>query len=160
MAPMQPSVPKLVLDWLGSEPAYRDAAAQIDTLVRIERALHEAAPELALSVVAIQGETLIAATRSAAAAAKCRQLEPSLLAAVQETSAKVNRIRFRPQRATRQAAPPAAPRRAIPERALDELAALSTATGAGRRTPTPLQRALARLVRKQRAGGARRGAGD
>ena len=63
---MQPSTPKQVLDWLSAEPAYRNAAAQIDTLVRIEAALRRAAPELALAVVAIQGETLIAATRSAA----------------------------------------------------------------------------------------------
>jgi hypothetical protein len=147
---MQPSTPKQVLDWLSAEPAYRNAAAQIDTLVRIEAALRRAAPELALAVVAIQGETLIAATRSAAAAAKCRQLEPSLLAAVQETTAKVNRIRFRPQRSSRKTLPPVAPRQAIPEGALAAFAELGAATGAGRRSATSLQRALTRLVKRQR----------
>ncbi len=149
---MQASVPKQVLDWLSAEPAYRNAAAQIDTLLRIEAALRKAAPELGLAVVAIQGETLIAATRSAAAAAKCRQLEPTLLAAVQETTAKVNRIRFRPQRTSRTRLPPIAPRAPIPERALAAFAELGAATAAGRRTATPLQRALVRLVKRQRRG--------
>ena len=152
---MQASVPKQVLDWLSTEPAYRNAAAQIDTLLRIEAALRKAAPELALAVVAIQGETLIAATKSAAAAAKCRQLEPSLLAAVQETTAKVNRIRFRPQRSSRKTLPPIAPRQPIPERTLAALAELGSATGAGRRSATSLQRALTRLVKRQRLGRAR-----
>lgn len=154
---MQPSVPKQVLDWLSAEPAYRNAAAQIDTLLRIEAALRKAAPELALSVIAIQGETLIAATRSAAAAAKCRQLEPSLLAAVQEATAKVNRIRFRPQRTSRPAAPVAAPRQPIPERTLAAFAELGAATGAGRRSATSLQRAMAQLVKRQRSGRTRPG---
>ena len=149
---MQRSAPKLVLDWLGSDPSYRDAAQRVDTLLRLEAALQRAAPELGLAVVAIEGDTLIVATRSSGAAAKCRQLEPSLLAALQGTAAQVNRIRFRPQRSGRRPARPAwAPRRRIPESALAAFEDLGTPSNPGKRPATSLQRALLRLVRRQRS---------
>ena len=149
---MQRSAPKQVLDWLGTDPSYRNAAQRVDTLLRLEATLQRAAPELGLCVVAIEGDTLTVATRSSGAAAKCRQLEPSLLAALRGTSLQVNRIRFRPQRSIRPPPAPAWTPRHIPESALAAFEAIGTPSGPGKRALTPLQQALARLVRRHRGG--------
>ena len=143
---MSGAATRLAQDWLADSSTFRQAAAQVDTLLRIQRALADARPDLPLTVVAIQGDTLVVATPSAALAAKCRQSEPSLRTSLQETWPQVNRIRFRPQRSTGAARRSAAPVRAIPAPALDGFDALRGQLGA-----SPLRTALDRLLARRRA---------
>ncbi|MGD9943087.1 MAG: DciA family protein [Burkholderiaceae bacterium] len=134
--------------WLEQETSFRAVAARVDRLVALQAAIATACPRIPMTVVSIDGETLTVSTPSAAWAARLRQLEPTLRAALEAERAKVNRIRIVPQRTgMARAEAPKPPKRPIPSNALGELKALcETVEG------SHLKEALTNLLRRHRGG--------
>ncbi len=132
--------------WLEQESSFRAVAARVDRLVALQATITAACPRVPMTVMSIDGETLTVSTPNAAWAARLRQLEPTLRAALQAKRAKINRIRIVPQRASgTQAAPARVPKQPIPTEALTALAQLrDTVEG------SPLKEALTNLLRHQR----------
>lgn len=132
--------------WLEQESSFRAVAARVDRLVALQATLSEACPRVPMTVMSIDDETLTVSTPNAAWAARLRQLEPTLRAALQAKRAKINRIRIVPQRAGGTSTAPArVPKQPIPAEALGALAQLrDTVEGA------PLKEALTNLLRHQR----------
>ena len=146
---MKPSPAAPAIDWLGREPAFRALGAQVELLVRVERALRAASPRTPLSVVSLEAGQLVVTAPNASMAARLRQVEPTLLAALREAGFAVETIRFRPPRAGPGGARPPLPvKRPIPAGALQRLEEL-----AGSVERSPLKDALARLVARRRRGG-------
>jgi hypothetical protein len=107
------------LRWLAQQPGFRDVADRADRLLALQRDLQACASALELQALGVDGETLLVGARGAAAAAKLRQMEPSILACLRARGWPLARIRFRPRSAGTTAAPP--PPRArppIPDEAL------------------------------------------
>ncbi|HPU54030.1 MAG TPA: hypothetical protein PK359_20910 [Burkholderiaceae bacterium] len=146
MATRVPESVRPVFDWLGNDPNCRQLALQAERLVALQAVLAAVSPLPGLIPLELDDEgCLKVATPGAAAAAKLRQLEPSLIAELVSRGWKVKRIRFRPQPAS--GSPPApipVPRAPIPPSALSELDALAQRTPAG-----GLKQALANLLRHQ-----------
>ncbi|MBP7660055.1 MAG: DUF721 domain-containing protein [Burkholderiaceae bacterium] len=146
MATRVPDSARPVYAWLGNDPNCRQLALQAERLVALQAALAAISPLPGLIPLELDDEgSLKVATPGAAAAAKLRQLEPSLISELVSRGWKVKRIRFRPQPAS--GAPPApipVPRAPIPASALIRLDALARETPAG-----ALKQALARLLRHQ-----------
>lgn len=144
---MKPASAQSVAHWLDGEATFRELAARVDRLVVLQARLAEACPRIPLTVVAIDGETLTLQTRTAAWAARLRQMTPTLLDVARRGGAQVSRIRIVPQRAGLAEPPARTPRAAVPRQALRELEQLRQAIG----TPA-LEQAIGRLVRRQRGG--------
>lgn len=143
---MKSALARPAASWLDAEAGFRLLASRVDRLVALQARLAEAYPQIPLSVVSLDGETLVVGTPGAAWAARLRQMAPSLLAVLQQDCAQVNRIRIVPQRRGGQPARPvAAPRGAVPAPALADLARLMTGIEA-----SALKQALANLIRRQR----------
>ncbi|MCM5570774.1 DUF721 domain-containing protein [Burkholderiaceae bacterium FT117] len=143
---------------LDSDPALRQLARQVEDLVALQRALQEASAGAPVTVSGLAGGTLTVVVPSAAWATRLRQSEPSLLAALARQGMRVERLKIRPQRQARAAAPAAPPKAPVPAGALAALDALRAGVG-----PSPLQEALDRLIARHRGsspalrpGGARR----
>ena len=146
---MKPSPAASAIDWLGREPAFRALGAQVELLVRVERALRAASPRTPLSAVSLQAGQLVVTAPNASMAARLRQVEPTLLAALREAGFAVESIRFRPPRAGPGGArPPLSVKRPIPASALERLEELARSV-----ERSPLKDALARLVARRRRGG-------
>lgn len=135
-----------VLAWLGDDPQCRQLALQAERMVALQSALAAVSALPGLIPLALDEDgTLKVVTTSAAAAAKLRQLEPSLVAQLVAQGWVVRRIRFRPQPLSETPAPPPAePRAPIPAGALAQFDALARDTPAG-----PLKQALARLLARR-----------
>lgn len=140
------STARSVASWLDAESGFRALAARVDRLVALQARLAEACPGIPLTVVSLDEETLTVVTPNAAWAGRLRQMAPSLLALVLEDCVQVRRIRIVPQRrGPVPARAAAAPRSAVPPRALADLAQLM-----GEVEGAPLKQALANLVRRHR----------
>ena len=146
MATRTPQAVRPAFAWLGEDPNCRQLALAAERLVALQAALVALAPLPGLIVLGLEGDGVLkVATPSAAAAAKLRQLEPSLLAGLVAKGWQVSHIRFRPRPAS--GAPPAPlaePRAPIPASALAGFDALVQGTPTG-----ALKEALTRLLRRQ-----------
>jgi hypothetical protein len=150
---MNPHAPRHALGWLGDEATFRELTERARRLLALQADLARCAASPGLVAMDLDQDTLVVGTRGAAAAAKLRQLEPTIVAGLQAKGWNVRRIRFMPQPAGM--APPAPPFRAraeIPASALERLQALSEAA-----TDPGLKHALAHLAESRRRGGRRAG---
>lgn len=143
---MNRTAPSLVIGWLEQQVEFRSLAARAATLLDLQADLRRCAPGLALTVLDLDGGELLVGAPNAPAAAKLRQLAPSIVRAMQDRGWQVKRIRFRPQPASFEISPPPARiKDAIPAQVLCELEALGEAT-----KNAALKEALANLVRSRR----------
>ena len=121
------STARPVFAWLGEDATARALAQRADRMVALQAALALASPLSGL--VALELDTagvLRVAAPSAAAAAKLRQLEPSLVAALRRQGWTVERLRVRPQpREGSPPPPPLPPRDPMPAQALAAFGAIA-----------------------------------
>jgi len=144
---MKPTSARPATAWLDDESGFRALAAKVDRLVEVQATLRERFAQAPLTVVALDGDTLVLRAPNAAWAARLRQSTPTMLQALRERFAGIGRIRIVTQRSVD--ALPArahAPRAAIPSSALRDLERLRAGTDA-----PALDEALGRLVRRHRA---------
>lgn len=139
--------PQIAADWLGTDPAVHDLTLRVGRLIALQAMLAESHPGGGVQVLSLEAGTLTLAAANAAEAAKLRQREPSLVAALRRRGAAVERLRIR---TTRNVDPnPSASlgpaRSPIPPAALAELGQLGAQLA-----PGALQQALDRLVAKRR----------
>lgn len=117
---------RAAIDWLQTEPAFQGLASKISGMVELQALLNRAYPHGAVEVLSLEGDTLVVAAGHSAAAARLRQLAPSVVSAMQSRGVKVSQLRVRTRRsapsdARRQAA---APRPPIPASAIEALQTL------------------------------------
>jgi hypothetical protein len=134
---------KAAIAWLRTEPAFAALGEQAARMAALERDLRSALPGIALTVVSFERSQLVVGAAHAAVAAKVRQIEPSLIAALRQRGWQVDAIRFKPHWR-----PPAAaivrPVKAAPgESAVAQVAALARQI-----RHTGLSEALSRLARR------------
>jgi hypothetical protein len=140
------SAPRQAIGWLEQHAEFRAVASQAQRLLELQADLRRCAPGLPLTALGLEAEELLVGVPTAGAAAKLRQLAPSIARGLRELGWQVKGIRFRPQPATHVAAPGSQRLKdPIPVDALDTLASL-----AERSTSPALKEALAHLVRTQR----------
>ena len=139
---MGPSAPRHALGWLGEQAQFRSLTDRARRLLALQADLRACAPSLGLVAMDLEQETLVVGTPGAGAAAKLRQLEPTIVADLAGKGWQVKRIRFRPQPVG--SAPPVRPfetRGDIPPAALEAISALAEQTSDER-----LKEALTNLV--------------
>lgn len=133
------------LGWLGQQPGFRDLSDRAERLLVLQSDLQGCAPMLGLQVLGIENETLLVGAAGAAAAAKLRQMEPSILGCLRARGWPIAKIRFRPRsRGTVPTPPPPRIKPPIPDAALSALEALEASAS----TPA-LRDAIAALLRTQ-----------
>lgn len=94
---MKPPKSKQAITWLRTEPGFARLGEQASRLAALQEDLKRSMPTLVLSVIALEKDTLVVGAAHAAVAAKVRQLEPTLIAALARRGWKIDRIRFKPQ---------------------------------------------------------------
>ncbi len=114
---------RAAIDWLQTEPAFQGLASKISGMVELQALLNRAYPHGAVEVLSLEGDTLVVAAGHSAAAARLRQLAPSVVNAMQSRGVRVSQLRVRTRRGAdgdprRQ---PPAPRAPIPASALEAL---------------------------------------
>lgn len=141
----RPTPPRHPLGWLEQAPEFRALTDRAERLLALQSDLALCAPGRGLTALALEDGTLQVGTPGAAAAAKMRQLEPTLVDRLNSRGWSVRRIRFKPMR-TGSVAPPAAPvpRAPIPPQALRALGALAIGAAS-----EGLREALERLSRRR-----------
>lgn len=134
-------------DWLGMDPEVRDLSLRVGRLIELQALLAASVESGGIEVLSLEDGTLAVATANASEAARLRQREPSVVAALRRRGAAVERLRIRTRRssANAQAATPGAPRAPIPVTAIDSLARLGSDLPQG-----TLREALASLVARRR----------
>jgi len=93
---MKPPRSRNVLSWLTAEPAFARLGEQATRLAALEADVRRALPGLALTVVAFEHKQLVVGASHASMAAKVRQLEPTLIAALGRQGWTVEKVRFKP----------------------------------------------------------------
>ena len=94
--PMKPPRSRNVLSWLSAEPAFARLGEQATRLAALEADVRRALPGLALTVVAFEHKQLVVGASHASMAAKVRQVEPTLIAALGRQGWAVEKVRFKP----------------------------------------------------------------
>lgn len=143
------SGPQSAADWLGIDPEVHNLTLRVGRLIELQAMLTASHPGGGVQVLSLEGGTLAVAAANAAEAAKLRQREPSLVAALRRRGAAVERLRIRTQRNLdpNPSALRGPARSPIPPAALAELGQLGAQL-----SPGALQQALDRLVAKRRLG--------
>jgi hypothetical protein len=93
---MKPPRSRNALSWLAAEPAFARLGEQATRLAALEADVRRALPGLALTVVAFEHKQLVVGASHAAMAAKVRQVEPTLIAALGRKGWAVDKVRFKP----------------------------------------------------------------
>jgi hypothetical protein len=134
---------KAAIAWLRTEPAFAALGEQAARMAALERDLRSALPGIALTVVSFERSQLVVGAAHAAVAAKVRQIEPSLIAALRQRGWQVDAIRFKPHWRP-PAVPIVRPVKAAPgENAVAQVAALALQI-----RHSGLSEALSRLARR------------
>jgi hypothetical protein len=94
--PMKPPRSRNVLSWLSAEPAFARLGEQATRLAALEADVRRALPGLSLTVVAFEHKQLVVGASHASMAAKVRQVEPTLIAALGRQGWAVEKVRFKP----------------------------------------------------------------
>jgi hypothetical protein len=94
--PMKPPRSRNALSWLTAEPSFARLGEQAARLAALEADVRRALPGLALTVVAFEHKQLVVGANHAAMAAKVRQVEPTLIAALGRKGWAVDKVRFKP----------------------------------------------------------------
>lgn len=122
---MKRTAPRNALAWLENQDEFRALADRAERLLALQADLSTVCPSHSLVAMGIENEALVAGTPNASTAAKLRQLEPSIVAALRDRGWQIKRIRFRPQppgaAGTR---PPTRLKTPVPADALQRLARL------------------------------------
>ncbi len=87
---------------LKRDPRFQSLQVHLQTLTELQSMLDQQWPQMRLKVRNLKDGTLSLSAGSAAQAARLRQIEPSILSALQTQGREITRISFKPQ--TRQAA--------------------------------------------------------
>ena len=103
---------------LKRDPRFQALQTHLDTLTRLQAALDAGWPQLRLKVRNLKAGSLSLTAPSAAQAARLRQIEPSLLQALQTQEREVTRIVFKPQTRRAIIEPPPTPKKTISENTL------------------------------------------
>lgn len=141
----RPTPPRHPLGWLEQSPGFRALTDRAQRLLALQSDLAQCAPARGLSALELEDGTLVVGTPGAAAAAKLRQLEPTIVGHLAARGWNVRRIRFRPMPVGMVAPlPPLQPRGPIPADALRALQAMSSEAA-----NESLRAALERLVRRR-----------
>lgn len=128
---------------LDEDPGLRPLIDRIDTLRHGQQILSSGWPHLNLRIMAVRDDSLTVGAPNAALSAKCRQLEPSMLAALRPLYPGLMSIRFRTDPAATSLAQPRPAKQPISARSLATLRAAIPTMAAG-----PLREALLRLVNR------------
>jgi hypothetical protein len=140
------TAPRSAIEWLDQESSFKELAQRVAGLARLQSLLNASGLRFPVQVLAVEGDTLVVATRSASQAALLRQQAPSVLAAMRGrgTDLREVRVRVRPDLHPR-TAPRASARAPISDDTLTQLGAVARQSGESR-----LAQALERLIRHQR----------
>jgi len=122
---MKPTAARHAVRWLEREPGFARLGEQAARLVELQAELTRQAPTLALTVIALERDQLVVGAPHAAVAARLRQMEPSLVAALARRGWRIERIRFKPQWRPVPGPPPRAAKSAPGAAAIAEIRALS-----------------------------------
>jgi hypothetical protein len=122
---MKPLKSRQAIAWLRTEPGFARLGEQAARLAGLQQDLTRCMPALALTVVALERDTLVVGAAHAAVAARVRQLEPTLVASLRRCGWKIDRIRFKPQWRPGAAAPVHAAKTSPGPAAIAGIAALS-----------------------------------
>lgn len=140
--------PRTAADWLGANDALREATARNARLVGLQRAIDAATGgTLRLTAIALADGVATVTAPGAAAAAKLRQMEPTLRARLQAEGWAIERFHIRTQPPRFADRPPRRIKPPIPAQGLDALDDLARSSEEG-----PMKEALARLLRRHRSG--------
>jgi hypothetical protein len=137
------------IDWLKAEPAFREVASRLSSMVELQAMVAASYPQSPVTVLSLSEDgTLAVAARNAAEAARLRQLEPTVVARLRQRGAAVQRLRIRSRRTADAVsqAPSGKPRDPIPQNALQAFESLQAQAQS-----EVLRRALGSLLRHQRA---------
>ncbi|MFM7569069.1 MAG: DciA family protein [Betaproteobacteria bacterium] len=137
------------IDWLKAEPAFREVASRLSSMVELQAMVAASYPQSPVTVLSLSDDgTLAVAARNAAEAARLRQLEPTVVARLRQRGAAVQRLRIRSRRTADAVAqaPSGKPRGPIPQDALQAFESLQAQAQS-----EVLRRALGSLLRHQRA---------
>jgi len=93
--PLQRS--KTAVAWLASEPGFARLGEQAAKLAALQVDLRACVPGMALTVIALERDTLVVGAEHAAVAARIRQISPTVLAALARRGWRIGTIRFKPQ---------------------------------------------------------------
>lgn len=131
------------IGWLEARPEFRTLTDRAARLLALQADLRRCAPARALTALGVEGDTLLVGTAGAAAAAKMRQLEPTIVTHLVAHGWTIRRVQFRPL-PVGAVAPRALeiPRADIPPSALAQFEAISEEAS----SPV-LKQALANLLR-------------
>lgn len=131
---------------LARNEEFQAVAVRVDLLLRTQQILDARWPGLNLQIIGIRHESALIGTPNASVAAKCRQLEPSMIDALKPLHPGMMQIKFRPvQRRSDEPGQPRSQKRLISQAALDKIDSALTAMPAGTGKD-----ALARLLRRRR----------
>jgi hypothetical protein len=122
---MKPLKSRQAIAWLRTEPGFARLGEQAARLAGLQQDLSRCMPALALTVVALERDTLVVGAAHAAVAARVRQLEPTLVASLARCGWKIDRIRFKPQWRPEPPAPAQAVKTSPGPAAIAGIAALS-----------------------------------
>lgn len=123
---MTPSAPRHALGWLERQPEFQALTDRAARLLALQTDLRQCAQARGLTALGLEDDTLVAGTPGAAAAAKLRQLEPTIVAHLVHRGWNVKRIRFKPMPIGSVAPPmPISPKAPIPPGALEDFRALA-----------------------------------
>ena len=140
--------PRTAADWLGASDALREATARNARLIDLQRAIDAATGgTVRLTAIALAGGVATVTAPGAAAAAKFRQLEPTLRARLQAAGWAIERFHIRTQPPRFAERPPRRVKPPIPAGGLDALDHLARSTENG-----PMKEALTRLLKRHRGG--------
>jgi hypothetical protein len=111
--------------WLRAEPGFAALREQAARLADLQADLARCVPGLGLVAVALERDLLVVGAAHAAVAAKVRQVEPTIVAALAQRGWAIRRIRFKPQWRPAPGGPARAPKSAPGPGAIAEVAALA-----------------------------------
>lgn len=145
---MTSAKPRNVIGWLESQPEFRSLTDRAAHLLALQADLRRCAPARGLTALGVDGDTVLVGTAGAAAAAKLRQVEPTIVAHLAALGWKVRHIRVRPLPVGAVAPRPAAVARGqIPASALEQFRIMSDQASS-----PALKQALANLLKSRSSG--------
>lgn len=137
--------PKTAIVHLEGNDQFQAVADRVDLLRRTQQILDTHWSGLTLTVLAVRHESLLVGTLNAAVAAKCRQMEPSMIDRLKPLFPGLVQIKFRPRVDTSPASAPAVSRK----RLISDTALAGIDAAVARMPDGTGKEALIRLLRRR-----------